>query len=417
LKIEMDSKPFSSWLVDKWTICTFGAIFICASIYERSLLSSFVLLVIFISLSSLFWSRHALYKIRINAFTPTPRVFAGESIVIKYSLKNQKFWPLMWVKWVQPLSPKQSLIPIDDEEWLCRDLLDKEKEYFYLKQLSWVLWFHEINWESTWVAQRRGIYASNSILISSGDSFGLSAIEKRLALPNTIKVIIYPTLLPVDLYMLLRQSWGTDAGSFGVIEDKTLIKGTRDFQSGDSWKHINWRLAAKQGPLQVNIFETVKFRSMHFIVDTKSFQRSPNAVKDFEDALSILASVIVELSEKHIAVGLSTPSQADYSMMHLFPETGEENILDILEVLAHLSFEASRNIFMEMDNLKLYDSLDQIYTVAYDSYYFTDKNGVIELLKGKLKAVINYGHEDANYSKRTLEGNFDIIPMNALKRR
>ncbi|MEK6266635.1 MAG: hypothetical protein N2B06_17960, partial [Clostridium sp.] len=61
--------------------------------------------------------------------------------------------------------------------------------------------------------------------------------------------------------------------------------------------------------------------------------------------------------------------------------------------------------------------LDQIYTVAYDSYYFTDKNGVIEVLKGKLKAVINYGHEDANYSKRTLEGSFDIIPMKALKRR
>jgi uncharacterized protein (DUF58 family) len=417
VKIETDSKPFSSWLVDKWTIGIFVAILIYALIYGRTLLFSFVLLIIFISLTSLFWSRYALYKIKINAVTTTSRIFAGESIVIKYSIKNEKFLPLIWVKWIQALSSKQALIPIDEEEWLCRDVLYKEKEYFYTKQLSWVLWFHEINWESTWVAQRRGVYTSDSILILSGDGFGLCDIERKQALSNTIKIIIYPTLIPVDLYMLLRQSWGTDAGSFGVIEDKSLIKGTRDFQNGDSWKYINWRLAAKHGPLQVNIFQKVKFPSMHFIVDTKSFQRSSNAVEDFEDALSILASVIVELSEKHIAVGISTPSQSDYSMMHIFPETCEENNLDILEVLAHLSFETSKNIFIEMDNLRLYDSLEEIYTVSYDNNYFTDKNGVIEELNGKLKAVINYQSEDSNYSERMLEGNFDIIPMNALKRR
>lgn len=417
MKIETDSKPFSSWLVNKWAILTFVGIFTFAIIYKMALLTSFALLIIFLSLSSLFWSRYSLHKLRIKAFTPTPRIFAGENIAIEYSLKNEKLWPLIWARWVQPLSTKQVLTPVDDEEWLCRELPEVEKKYFYIKQLSWILWFHELNWESTWKAERRGVYVSDSILISSGDGFGLAAIEKEQILPDPIKVVIYPALIPVDLYILLRQAWGTDAGRYGFIEDRTLIKGTRDFQSGDSWKHINWRLAAQQRPLQVNVFETVKYRSMHFIIDTRSFRMSHNAAADFEDALSILASVIVELPDKHISVGISTPTSEDYPIQHLPAETGEEQLLDILEVLAHSSYKKSKNVFKEMENLKLYDSLEQIYIVAYNTHHFTDKNGIIESLKGKLKAIIKYQNEDTDSSKNTLEGNFDIIPMNALKRR
>ena len=50
-----------------------------------------------------------------------------------------------------------------------------------------------------------------------------------------------------------------------------MLRGCREYQPGDSWKHINWRMAAREQGTPVNLYQTIQPRGLRFLLDGESF--------------------------------------------------------------------------------------------------------------------------------------------------
>ncbi len=56
------------------------------------------------------------------------------------------------------------------------------------------------------------------------------------------------------------------------MEDNNRAPGLPgEYQPGDSWKHINWRMAAREQGTPVNLYQTIQPRGLRFLLDGESF--------------------------------------------------------------------------------------------------------------------------------------------------
>lgn len=133
----------------------------------------------------------------------------------------------------------------------------------------------------------------------------MSQVEQEVNPDDVRQFAVYPALTSVTVEPFLRNLWNADTGARGVMEDVTVIRSTRDYQPGDQVRHINWRLTARCQPLSVNVYEDVLPRSVHFLLDGESFGGLAPHWEEMEETLSVLASVLVGLSEVQVACGLS----------------------------------------------------------------------------------------------------------------
>lgn len=118
--------------------------------------------------------------------------------------------------------------------------------------------------------------------------------------------------------LFLRNLWNADTGTRGVMEDVTVIRSTRDYQTSDSLRRINWRLTARGLPLSVNVYEDILPKSVHFIFDGESFSGAHPRPEELEDALSILASELVRLEGAQVRCGLSLSAGRGGEAVNLF---------------------------------------------------------------------------------------------------
>lgn len=410
------ARNLSSWLVHPAALAVWFVLFIISFISQMHLLTAFFLGVFFITLSSKIWSRSILSKIIAEVDAFTSRLFPGEEVELHYTFKNKKFWPLIWLHWVQGFPEGHILVPADREDWLCEKVEEDKEAYFYSRRLGWIMWYHSIEWKSMWRAQRRGIYNLSSVSLSSGDGFGLSAVMKGYNLDKPLKLIVYPALVPVALEGLLHQHWGSKTGAYGLIEDHTLIRGIRNFQPGDSWKSINWRMAALQKPLQVNIYETLKYEAFCFVVDIRSFLESPKE-EDFEDALSILASLMVALHEKNIPVGLAVPSSGSYPAAFFPPRADETYLMEMMDALAGLCLEKSGSIQKSLTGLGVDDSDTQFFLVTYRHWDISKIASNLDIQKNKVWTILAYEGALEASPKALFEGSHPVIDMKSLKKK
>ena len=129
---------------------------------------------------------------------------------------------------------------------------------------------------------------------------------------------VYPALVEVRPDLFLRNLWNADTGTRGVMEDVTVIRSTRDYQTSDSLRRINWRLTARGLPLSVNVYEDILPKSVHFIFDGESFSGAHPRPEELEDALSILASELVRLEGAQVRCGLSLSAGRGGEAVNLF---------------------------------------------------------------------------------------------------
>lgn len=383
------TEHFSSWIVNRWVILFWFLFFIIAVLYDRTLLSAFFLVVFLISLFSRLWSKYSLNNIYLNITSSSQNIFPDQEIVLSFHFENRKFWPLIWVQLNLPLSKNNAVLPVDDED-IYRFKTDQEDySSFYIKRVAWILWFQNVSWQNTWKGTKRGFYAISSAVVSSGDGFGLAAVEKVVDLKDPKFIIVYPALVPVDTSSF-KSIWGERMGSGGLVEDTTLLRTTRDYQIGDSWKHINWRLAALNKPLQVNIYEKVTYQTIHFYLDVISFF---NKHDELEDALSILASIILELDQKNVSVALTLPPSISLPKQYYMQRSDSEHLFDMLKALSMIILEESSELLIDEHDLFRDKSSEQIYWISYD---YNDKKIPEDFIR-KIHSFLCY-EDNMNYS-------------------
>ena len=295
------------------------------------------------------WSRLSLARVSCRRLLSERRVFPGETVRVKLQVANRKPLPLPWIQ-VDEEIPKAL-------GGASAPSLEKP-ESVLIRRSAAMLWYSSVKWKYELPCLKRGYYLLGPAVISSGDIFGL--YSRSFKTPMEDHIIVYPKIFPVGpLAIPSQQPMGESKTEYRVFEDPTRPVGVRDYQPGDSLRHVHWKASARLQSLQVKVFEpTTTFKVALFLsVDSFKFNGSVRE-GDFELGISVAASVAYHVIEQGSPAGVfvNTRKVDSGQAVSLAPSGSREQLTAILEALAKVTTFSSGpfELFLEKEQKALH---------------------------------------------------------------
>ncbi|MCD8054793.1 MAG: DUF58 domain-containing protein [Lachnospiraceae bacterium] len=297
------------------------------------------------------WGERAIRHVTLTVNCPQPHIFPGQTLTLSYTLNNNKLLPLLWLDLTQNGPETNCFRPDPAFEPYHEAGMSPDAPASLRQTFAFVGSYQSLTLESRWQGVHRGIYRIEHLAACSGDGFGLVQREQSLPAAQMPTLAVYPRLVEVDLSPFLTNQWDCDAGQHGFMEDNTVLRGNREYMPGDNWKAINWRMAAREQGLPVNLYETIRPRAIRFILDGESFctirqpasetdssseEKAPSSGENaalLEEALEILGSLLLGLSARQMSLSLSLPRSRRFRAMTLTAASGD----DVSDLLFHLA--------------------------------------------------------------------------------
>jgi uncharacterized protein (DUF58 family) len=257
-----------------------------------------------------------------------PRAFHGEKIPVKLEVRNKGWLPLPYVRLHESL-PVRLIAP--NFQRAVVSFLPREK----------VALDYELE------GRRRGYYRLGPLTIHTGDLFGIRSVE--LQIPSDDHLTVYPRIVPLpELHLPAQTPMGTLATQQRIYEDPSRIVGVRDYQIGDSLRHMHWKASAATGRLQVKRLEpAISIEAQVFLnLDAQAYTQG--RVHDATElGIITAASIAHALVIKRQTVGLCTngadPLEEDHRYITVPPRKGTGHLVNILEVLARVGTSEGRS--------------------------------------------------------------------------
>ena len=289
----------SSLLISSPALVLFGAGVLLALRLGSGGVAGVCLFFLLLGLAARWWGSRAIRGVSIQVECPRPRLFPGQQTQLIYHLENGKALPLIWLELSQNAPEEGCLTPDDAFESYLQPAPDQE---------------------------------GGAPVPALRQSFSFVGSWQTIQVESTWTIAVYPRPVEVDLSLFLRPQWDCAAGRQGWMEDNTVLQGCREYQPGDSWKHINWRMAAREQGTPVNLYQTIQPRGLRFLLDGESFCGLSQDWRELEGALEVLASVLSGLSGAGVDCSLSLPHSRLFGPMTV--SSGEGGGDDLLFYLA-----------------------------------------------------------------------------------
>ncbi len=292
--------------------------------------SGFLFFLFLLSMTAYIWGRFCAHGIGADIQSTTRQVYPGQSITMDFTLENNKLLPLLWLEWVQP-SPPNGCLEVPPEFQICdvTPLGSDPMPPVLCRRFSFIKWYATLHWSSTFQAVARGVYIPHTVDIQTGDGFGLSGRKLQYPLTSPPVFVVYPKRVAVTTAVFFKNAWSASTGPQGILEDVTVLRGIRTYQQSDSFKRINWRLAARNDTLNVNLYETIAPRTVYFLIDTASFHGRSPGNEAFEQTLSVIGSLTSELFDLGMTVGLYFPGEDTTAAPHTEDVTAPDCLLQL----------------------------------------------------------------------------------------
>lgn len=226
----------------------------------------------------------SLQHVRVSRRAPE-FAFAGEPLVIDYSLENRRKYSAALA-----LKVEDGLNPIDRAIPGATSVLPAVTFHRVA-----ALTTDRLRWQGP--APARGRYQFAPIELVTGAPFGL--MERRVAFPTDQELIVYPRVgqLSRKWTQLHRESTQTKRGR---RHDRTAQQqeyhGLRDYRPGDSPRWIHWRTTARIGKPMVKEFEHQNEQDLAILVDPwlPRVKVTPEQREAIEASLRFAATICVE---------------------------------------------------------------------------------------------------------------------------
>ncbi|MDR0490530.1 MAG: DUF58 domain-containing protein, partial [Oscillospiraceae bacterium] len=293
----------SSLLVSIPGLIVFFCFTVVACVMHQALIACFCLFVLLFCGLSRLWGLFSIRKVAVSIGAASTHMFSGDSAEVHFSIQNDKLLPLIWLELLLPMPRRSCIMPESNFEETAVPVKDEDlwKEHKALKKsFSFIMGNDRMELRDRWTAMRRGVYHIDRLVVRSGDGFGLTQAQTIVSPADTPIFVVYPEVRRVDITHFLSAQWDSTGGNCGFMDDPTVMRGMRQYETGDVWKRINWRMAARGQELSTNLYETIKPGAIHFIVDGESFCTLSEDNSEFEDALSLLASLLLRLVEARV---------------------------------------------------------------------------------------------------------------------
>jgi Protein of unknown function DUF58 len=294
-----------------------------ASLYQQMDLALFTLIILVMAILLKSWSAFSPKSLRYRVFVDKQKVFPGEKIDFRVTIKNNKFLPVL-VK--IRLSLPQSLVTG------IRDRLIKEQ--------SGILWHQEISFHRELSPTQRGLYQTGSPRLITGDFFGFFPRKTRER--QDVDVLVFPRFVPIKPFFILNRIMFGKKAHASPIHDPIHIIGTRDYRSFSSARNIHWKATARHHKLQEKIFEVTEQEKIIIILEADGFLDKANETA-FERTIEVIASLSFEMDANNYAVGFLTNCYVNGNGQHfLWPVRKPGHISTLFEILAKIVFKSSR---------------------------------------------------------------------------
>ena len=280
------------------------------------------------------WSHLSLSRVSCRRQLSERRVFPGEKINVKLQVANRKPLPLPWIQ-------------VDDEipQALggASTLSGERPGSVLIRRSAAMLWYSSVKWKYELPCLKRGYYPLGPTVISSGDIFGLYSRSLKTAMED--HVIVYPKIFPVGrLPIPSQQPLGESRSEYRVFQDPTRPIGVRDYQHGDSLRHVHWKASARLQALQVKIFEPTTTFKVALFLSVDSFTANGSFNEDaFELGISVAASLAHHVVEQGSPAGVfvNTRGVDSDQPVSLVPSGSRDQLTSILEALAKVTASSS----------------------------------------------------------------------------
>lgn len=250
--------------------------------------------------------------------------FLGERIPVSLEISNPSWLPLPWLR-VSETRP----LELAASEHLNRIYTVRPRDRAV------------INYELHCV--RRGYYPVGPLLLSAGDLFGFSDARGREEARQYLTV--YPRIVPLARLALPSPlPHGALAAARRIFEDPARLRGLRDYQPGDTRRHIHWKASAHTETLLVKQFSpAISLESMVLLnLNSREYHRQ-RIYSASEWAIVVAASVATYLESMRQATGLAAngrdPLATGAGGQHppfIAPRPGRPHLMKQLETLARI---------------------------------------------------------------------------------
>ncbi|GEM_PF-4314686 len=196
-----------------------------------------------------YWGKSVLRDVTYERRLKPRNVMVGEEAELTIQVENRKIWPVLSFN-------TRDLVT----RGLEFSLVELERSHLPKKMILEQKWslgsFKRLTRRYMVKAEQRGLYSLGPLTIEGSEPLGLFRDKKSFE-EQRDRLVVYPKILPLrnqddDRYRpfgdLGKESW--------LFSDPTMIRGVRDYQSGDAFNLINWKATARTGSLKVNELES-----------------------------------------------------------------------------------------------------------------------------------------------------------------
>lgn len=301
-------------------VCLFFAL-----IYDVRELTLFTLLLLIVGLITSLWRRVSLRQVECIVEPHRRKLFPNEKLRIEIKTINSKFLPILF---------KFHL-------FVPKSIADANKGRWITEEMG-LLWFQQSIFSREFFPSRRGVYDLGPPLLRAGDLFGF--YSKQMARTEKIEIVVYPRIVEVQPIEIPKREFFGIPGAQSPVEDPVFVFGTRDYQTGRPARRIHWKASARFNRLQEKLCEPAEQEKVLFILDVGRFE-SEQAFDSFETVLEAIASLVLRLDRKGLAVGLVTNGKIVGGGAGVIPiSRSPQQPAAILEALARVEIQKTGRV-------------------------------------------------------------------------
>ncbi|MHB9144235.1 MAG: DUF58 domain-containing protein [Symbiobacteriia bacterium] len=258
-------------------------------------------------LASWYWTRQLVTNVACRWDVPTRVLTVGEEAEIRLRIYNESWLPVPW------LEARHELGRVKQEGFGCAiGPLGSQVQRLPFQ------------------ATRRGFFPAGSVDLALCDPLGIFTGHRRLVSDRHLTV--YPRALRLHrLPLALRQPYGHFRTRKRAEEDLTSLSQVRPWRSGDSPRHIHWKVTAHRGELQVREYELAATTEVYLVLDLyRHGHQGEGPEASAERAVEVVASLTRTILEQGLPVGLLAHGLGRLS---LSPGQGLRQLHRVLEAL------------------------------------------------------------------------------------
>ncbi|MFL5798635.1 MAG: DUF58 domain-containing protein [Actinomycetota bacterium] len=153
-------------------------------------------------------------------------------------------------------------------------------------------------------ASRRGVVEGGTVEVVSSAPFGVAEVRRTISAGG--RTVVFPRIVPVaGLALLGGPLTGASSENTGQRGPGPEFHGIREYQQGDTLRHVHWRSTARHGALIVREFEREQPAHLLVAVDTYADTAEETGDTALDVCCSAAASVALDALGRGSGVSLA----------------------------------------------------------------------------------------------------------------